>query len=930
MGAVQTANTRVYEAQILTVEAGSRLDQAFEPANALRAMFESAVEQTAMVEEELAELEAEDEPKITEGLQTALANMGSALSDGQDADNIADDLVAVLEDLEPTETPTETAALLAARQHTVVLWGLGYILIILPWVLLWLWASNRRPPQWTRDWGQELTWLGLVPVKKRAQAAVQNLNTELRKLSDANRAAKARPVNEKETEIGEIAATRETVMEYSREAVMQAIASMAGDFESQPLDDALRGIVVETTGTKPEARAAANEAVEEFLCAKATKIVNQEFTAEAKRIVEAYLADQLDPGRFLASLIPITLVVAGTFLEVFWPGSIGGFVNDLIGEAEIGSGLLLNVAQHLEHLTTLMPVPFLAVLTAYVVMGLKLILRLRRYDVTAEGYMELLWRLVAAFVLGLVGAVLARPVAEGQVFWIRDWELAPVWFGILFGVLAGAMPKESFHTLLHFIWARFKQVFDTSGDRSRAPHILDKLEPRHPLRILDGIDYWDEQRIEEAGVADCHALVYDGIKKLLYGTAFPASQIVDWVDQAALFLTAGAEEGALFVTTFRKLGLNSATKLLDFTADECGKQTLLVAAESVQGSTAAENPLPAAQLAALCAKIQVGQAKEDADAAVEAIKNKNKDDTLDDDSEKKIRAAVEAVATAKKKGDEAHTKVSSGGETLKHAADAANDLQSALKIVHEDNAQKVQEELETAGQNKKFTEDLLKSVREQLGKAFDTTKAVDKAEALVEKLDRIARPLEETQEKVETFREACKTVLDEVQKADNYKDTAEVPTTVTEAEAEDKRKKLHAEAKDNATPVLEADSALQEAQERVKEVVDLLEDDQDADKPAKLIEALTTTEQWAKDKQAETTEKAKKLFEHADGILETVKAAAKAVEDARSADKPAATSPLTLEVLETIRACLGSYNSLERVRRYRTKEKEAIKGSTAS
>lgn len=62
------------------------------------------------------------------------------------------------------------------------------------------------------------------------------------------------------------------------------------------------------------------------------------------------------------------------------------------------------------------------------------------------------------------------------------------------------------------------------------------LSAKFPLSDLDGLTVWDQARLLEEGIEDMHALATANLVDLLLGTRVPVNTLVDWVDQALLYL----------------------------------------------------------------------------------------------------------------------------------------------------------------------------------------------------------------------------------------------------------------------------------------------------------------------------------------------------------------------------------------------------------
>jgi hypothetical protein len=90
-----------------------------------------------------------------------------------------------------------------------------------------------------------------------------------------------------------------------------------------------------------------------------------------------------------------------------------------------------------------------------------------------------------------------------------------------------------------------------------------------PLQHLEGLDLYDRARLLDEGVTNIEALAHHDLIDLLLETRIPAGRLVDWVDQAILYLhlvNPLSEDGARHAyaasrQSLRKLGIRTATDL---------------------------------------------------------------------------------------------------------------------------------------------------------------------------------------------------------------------------------------------------------------------------------------------------------------------------------------------------------------------------------
>jgi len=137
---------------------------------------------------------------------------------------------------------------------------------------------------------------------------------------------------------------------------------------------------------------------------------------------------------------------------------------------------------------------------------------LRRYargDLRPKAYSAITVRILVVVILGwLVDATTLLP---GE----------PV---LIVAFLIGIVP-ETFLTFLREIYR----------GRIVAP-LTKNLDEALPLQDLEGIDLYDRARLSEEGITNIQALAHHDLVDLLLETRIPAGRLVDWIDQAILYL----------------------------------------------------------------------------------------------------------------------------------------------------------------------------------------------------------------------------------------------------------------------------------------------------------------------------------------------------------------------------------------------------------
>lgn len=94
--------------------------------------------------------------------------------------------------------------------------------------------------------------------------------------------------------------------------------------------------------------------------------------------------------------------------------------------------------------------------------------------------------------------------------------------------------------------------------------VVDSLDSKYRLADLDGLNIWYESRLLEVGVEDMQNLATSDLVDLILNTRIPVDRLVDWIDQALLYLRV-TDEGER--ASLRTYGIRTATDLLDVLGD---------------------------------------------------------------------------------------------------------------------------------------------------------------------------------------------------------------------------------------------------------------------------------------------------------------------------------------------------------------------------
>lgn len=170
---------------------------------------------------------------------------------------------------------------------------------------------------------------------------------------------------------------------------------------------------------------------------------------------------------------------------------------------------------------------------SYVFVLESLVRRYLQSDLKTAAYVSAMSRVI------VVTALLAAlgPLLEG-------WNEAVV---ASLSFLVGIFPELGLRLL--------KQGAGTVG------HWITRLpgDERFPITDLDGINLWSRARLFEEGIEDMQNLTTANIVDLMLNTRMPINRLVDWVDQAFLYIRVSGSDRSLL----RRMGVRTATDLLN-------------------------------------------------------------------------------------------------------------------------------------------------------------------------------------------------------------------------------------------------------------------------------------------------------------------------------------------------------------------------------
>lgn len=242
------------------------------------------------------------------------------------------------------------------------------------------------------------------------------------------------------------------------------------------------------------------------------------------QIAEAYGSEEQGPGR-LAPGSRWPVLVCAFVITIGW----------LITLAPVGKDFApTNAPEALRGLLPQQTALAFGFLGAYF-FSLRLIaIRYARGDLKPKAYSYIMVRI-------LIVAVLS---------WVLDaiFDRKSIYMLVL-AFLFGIMPDEFFTYI--------KEKFRTVVPASIFP------EPtRLPLTDLEGIDLYDRGRLESEGIVNIEGLAHHELFDLIIETRVPVPRLIDWIDQAILYLHLAGGSDTAARAKLRDYGIRTATDLL--------------------------------------------------------------------------------------------------------------------------------------------------------------------------------------------------------------------------------------------------------------------------------------------------------------------------------------------------------------------------------
>jgi hypothetical protein len=155
--------------------------------------------------------------------------------------------------------------------------------------------------------------------------------------------------------------------------------------------------------------------------------------------------------------------------------------------------------------------------------------------------------------------ITARIMIVTILAWVLERVLPGGAYLFALAFLAGVVPETA-----------LLRVQELVRGKTREWKRLPALTERNPLTSLQGIDLYDRARLADEGVTNVEGLANADLVELMLKTRIPPASLVDWTDQAVLYLHAGddRDDGGREETLARlqRHGIRTATDVLNANA----------------------------------------------------------------------------------------------------------------------------------------------------------------------------------------------------------------------------------------------------------------------------------------------------------------------------------------------------------------------------
>ena len=254
------------------------------------------------------------------------------------------------------------------------------------------------------------------------------------------------------------------------------------------------------------------------------------------------MSDFIDRNSLSAFVWP-TVINLG-FVFVMWgvtvmPGGLADLAYSLHGSRDLGSGLVAaDIGKFFKNMAEAASPVTWAFLGSYFYTLTVLVRRWFKSDLTTG----LLWKINVRIAVSLIVGLLLLMIGQlGQT----DSLIAPSFVAFIAGIIPDSV--------LRWLNQQSKRIVNLEGE-----DIGRLFEPSDLQKKIDGLNFWQADRMSEEGIESIYDLAMTEIPNLLISTRFDTPRVLYWVDQALLCNQVGDQ-----VEMYKNAYIRTASDLLE-------------------------------------------------------------------------------------------------------------------------------------------------------------------------------------------------------------------------------------------------------------------------------------------------------------------------------------------------------------------------------
>lgn len=278
---------------------------------------------------------------------------------------------------------------------------------------------------------------------------------------------------------------------------------------------------------------------------------------------------------FFSFIFPTLIMIPFLFFYwalIFGPRGFEGLLYSAGLGGKIGRIAILGIPELIEFWIVHSSPIVWAFIGAYFYILTAITRRWVRSDLTVGYLWRINLRLVTVFILGLLFGLLAPFVTSlaPESTQATTVTLSDSTYGglilrrltdgdrilMLIAFLAGIAPDMAINWLIR----RVQSLVNINGSKGLGDWATSIFKPSNMQQHIEGMNFWQADRLIEEGVEEIQNLATKDLPEILLNTRFDTARILNWMDQAILYVHAGQ---LLPIRVLNAAGIYKATDLLD-------------------------------------------------------------------------------------------------------------------------------------------------------------------------------------------------------------------------------------------------------------------------------------------------------------------------------------------------------------------------------